>query len=263
MSADWTGLIGIALAALLASVGYVYQLRLERKKSARGVLYLLLEIRASALAAVFDPAQAADAYVQHCISRCRLRGIKMERSQFPSAILDMVTAHFDRGSAVARSKLEDGLLRDYEAALLQLATIRPVLAYRLLGRDKLERLVGLTRSYAQDLTQLAGVELKEPWAKETVTTLVSEVQRQTFETITTTLDDDVLEVARSCGYLEYWRCRQVLRRTSAQMTESLIQISPLIDQTLERLVQVATQNSPVSRNSDHDKSAETRSEAIV
>lgn len=248
MNADWTGLVGIAFAALLASVGYVYQMWVENKRSARGVLYLLLEIRSSALATVFEPRQAAEAYVQHCITRCQSRGIKLERAQFPADILDLVTTHFDRSTAVARSKIEDRLLRDYEAALLQLASTHPVLAHRLLGRDRLEGLVGLTRSYSQELTQLADVELKEPWAKETIMALASEAQRQAFDEITSTLDNDVLEVARSCSYLEHWRCRKVIRQSAARITHALTHISPLIDQTIEELIQAATRNARMSQD---------------
>lgn len=241
MSAEWAGLIGIALAALLASVGYIYQVRVEHKKSVRRVLYFLLEIRFNVLAAVFDPKEATDKYAEHFLSRCSAEGFDTRGMEFPEGMRRMITSHFEQAITAAKSDLEERLLGQFEEALLQLASVHPVLSYRLLGRNRLEKLVGLTKAYGTEVINGAIGDVQEQWAKDLLFGVSSEAQRKAFCEMASILDKDVLDLAWSCGYFEYRRCKRAIRNTAPRIDrEFFAEIDPMINEFLRMAVEAAS-----------------------
>jgi hypothetical protein len=239
-NAEWTSLAGVAFAALLASLGYIYQVRVEHKKSLKRVLYFLLEIRFSALGAVFDSDEAADKYAEHFFARCRAEGLRLDGMALPEGIRQLIASHFERGIALAKSELNDRLLDQFEGALLDLAAVHPTLSHRLLGRNRLEKLAGLTKSYGAKLVEQGVGELQEQWAKDFVKGMSAKVQRTAFDEIVSTLDRDVLELARHCGYFEFRRCKRSLQKAGLRINrEFFSEIDPMIDEFLRRLREAA------------------------
>ena len=72
------GITGLAFAAILSSVGYLYRGWLESRRSARKVLYLLLEIRYALSVSFFNAHSAKEEYIKHYSLHLKEKGINVE-----------------------------------------------------------------------------------------------------------------------------------------------------------------------------------------
>lgn len=204
------GIAGIVIAALLSSFGYLYRVRLEGKRSARRLLYVLLELRHTIMASLFDPKTATEEYISHCSFKMNKTTTSPSNSQFPPELKELISQHFYNIIDATRTNIETRLLPQFEDALDEMSQINPVLAYTLKGREKIEGLISHTNDYQEnflDLYSKAGVGEKviEGMMNASVC-----LKNDAFGEIADGLDKDVISLAKFCGWRDVRNCRRVL-----------------------------------------------------
>ncbi|WCE30769.1 hypothetical protein [Vibrio sp. SCSIO 43137] len=88
------GIIGILITAILSSFGYLYKTQLDTKKSAKRVLYQLLEIRYSIIHSLYDPEDATNAYFDHVEKRASQLGDLDGFYKSKQFAYDLINTHF-------------------------------------------------------------------------------------------------------------------------------------------------------------------------
>ncbi|MCF7512726.1 hypothetical protein L3V43_00080 [Pseudoalteromonas sp. L23] len=205
-------LFGIFLTTLFGVVGYFFKVMQDRKKSARVVLYLLLEIRYSLLKTVFNPRTIAKKYMVY--SQNKLRKVSNEtgwedhslNEQFEKLIIQYLT------NLINSQKLDIKvrLLEPYEKALSELATINPILAYKLKGHDQLELLIPHVDEYLKNLNVLSDENLGQEQEKQLVQECSSMMNEEALDIVFERLEADILLVARSCSKKDFKQCKALL-----------------------------------------------------
>jgi len=153
------GVCGIFISAILSSAGYLFKTKLETKRSARKVLYLLLEIRYGIMNSLFDPNEATKAYVARYNYRMKEKGFIVDVSIGYGAMYDLIREHFHNLIISMRTDFKQRLLIPYEEALFEFSTVNPVMAYKLRGKDKFETIITHTNDYKIKHDHLIDVEI--------------------------------------------------------------------------------------------------------
>ncbi|MGK0270019.1 MAG: nucleoside diphosphate kinase [Cocleimonas sp.] len=204
------GVFGLLVAALLSSAGYLYRSRLEGKKSARKVLYLLLEIRYAVKASLFDVNEMSAKYIAHYVSRMQAKGMPIKKEEMEAMMLDTIKSHFENVISALKTDVENRLLPPFEEALMELATVAPVLAYRLRGKEKVEALVDLTKSYIADVDSQIISKIDDDFLKNILVKVSKSQQSNALNEVSANLDDDVLLLAKHCGRSDFSQCKKAL-----------------------------------------------------
>ncbi|ANS87793.1 hypothetical protein VSVS12_04093 [Vibrio scophthalmi] len=202
-------LIGIVVAALLATSGYLLRWKHEYRKSARRALYLLLQIRSAAIDSIFSPADATEAYIDHLISYFKDKGVQASRADVTEDIKGIISGHFQNLIDAIRQDIESSTLEQYEKALYELSAQNPVLAYQLQGKEKFQKLLDVTRAYNESVFDKIEVPISEELTtslESTITSFEPEVQKEVIDI----LDEDILKLSKYCGRQDYRRCKQQL-----------------------------------------------------
>ena len=222
-------LAGITLAALLSAFGFFWRNRIEIKKSTRKVLYYLLEIRYAIHTSLIDPAHIYKKYIQDMTSILEARDVEIDLDELNRVIAPAITQYLINISDSVRVNIDEKILIPYEAALLELATINPVLAYHLKDKEKIQDLLNHNKNYVSHLnTELlpnlfSGFER----GKEALAELGLSRHEKNSRELSAELDKDILKVSRSCGLIDYLRCRHALKRSAVKT--STIDTSDLND----------------------------------
>lgn len=201
--------VGTVIAAVLSSAGYLYRVQIEQKKSLRKVLYLLLEIRHSVIARLFDPDAATEEYLAEMTKRLEVRGIKYDNEELPMVYRELIKTHLDNLILCLRSELDERLLTPFEEALLEMSAVAPALAFQLRGREKLESVIGHTNQYMSQLSGKLEVDMPEPLLQLMLDTS-SGMKAEVLEDIYETLNKDVMLLANACGWRDSRACRKII-----------------------------------------------------
>lgn len=209
--AEVVGVAGIVLAALLSSFGYLYRNALERKKSAKRLLFVLLEVRYILITSIFDPDDATEKYLLHSMKRMGSHNPFDSTKDFPQDYRDLIASHFRGIIDVVDGDIEE-VVPQYEEALSSMAEVNPVLAYSLRGRMNFKTLVESTNDYEKQFATL----LKDgnPKVKEVdeVLKFSCRAKEKAFAELASLIDEDVIRVAKFCGLRDWLRCRRVLKK---------------------------------------------------
>lgn len=201
--------LGVPAAAIFAAIGYWYKSQREHKKSTRKVLYLMLELRHAIMAGVFDPEKATDEYFRHSVANSKKKGLDLDPAQITDDLRAMVTEHFE--NIRAAQQVDFGkILPALDQALLEMACQNPVLAYRLRGKEKLEKLISHTRDYQTKFASNMEKELGKTLIGSVMLETMAEMSNDAFRDICQKLDNDVLLLARDGGVVDYWKCKRAL-----------------------------------------------------
>ncbi|ENM5935917.1 hypothetical protein CTB58_003783 [Vibrio mimicus] len=202
-------LVGIIVAALLATGGYLLRWQHEYRKSARRALYLLLQIRNAAIDSIFSPADATDAYIDHLVSFFKEKGIPASRDDVTEDMKNVISSHFQNLIDAIRQEIEGSTLEQYEKALYELSAQNPVLAYQLQGKEKFQKLLDVTRAYNESILDKIESPLSEEVTaslESTITSFEPEVQKEVIDL----LDEDILKLSKYCSSYDYRRCKKQL-----------------------------------------------------
>jgi nucleoside diphosphate kinase len=201
---------GILVAAILSSAGYFYKNYTENKKSSRKVLYLLLELRNVVLSALFDPNEATEKYISHLIQRLKDKGVDAKPEDLQPYLKELIRNHFSNLVDATKTNIHERLLPSFESSLIEMASVDPVLAYQLKGREALEKLIMHTKDYQKNVRKMIDSEVSEDWLKEACIESSSVLGDDALKELTKILDDDVLLLAKSCGWHDFRLCKKVI-----------------------------------------------------
>lgn len=234
---------GTFVAAAMASIGYLYRMRVEQKKSLRKVLYFLLEIRNSVLAKLFDPEAAAQQYFEHMAGRLKSRGIPSEM-EIPDEMRRMIVDHFRNVVSLQCTDIEARLLTPFQDALLEMATINPTVAYRLYGKEKITNLVSHTRRYEAELARMLDPDVPEVVGRTMRETLTKTMSGAAQE-LSSLLDQDIRLLAKACGLRDYFQCRRILKQDLTNRNRlDFADLDSFFDEVIDDLVaSVIAQNA--------------------
>jgi hypothetical protein len=204
-------LLGLCVTAILGSIGYFYKVRMEEKKSGRKVLYFLLETRHAIRTTLFNPSEMTEQYINACIEKLRARGLPFESDKSTEeSLFPLIHSLFSNLADAAKTDIEHKLLEPLNQSLLEFATVNPVLAYKLTGKEKLQKFASQLIEYSHS-AELALQKLPD---YEKVMEKVSSVTKKTHDEnlieIFTTLDEDIKNLARYCGRRDFKESLSVL-----------------------------------------------------
>lgn len=238
--ASLIGVAGLAFAALLSSIGYFYRGRIESKRSARKVLYLLLEIRYALSVSLFNADKAKDEYIRHYTDRLKEKGIDVNYEDIDAKIGSVVADHFNSLAKTAKTDIAERLINPFEEALSELSQISPVLAYRLRGKEKLELIAKLNSSYL-DSFKVDFVEgLEAEWAKKTMVEFAKDMENAALKKLSGNLDQEVTILSKRCGWKDKYECKSVLSVKFGEFDkETFLELDKLIDALQEKMTVAA------------------------
>jgi hypothetical protein len=237
------GIFGILIAALISSFGYLFKTRIETKKSARKVLYLLLEIRYAIINSLFDPEDATKLYFEHFYKRIRDKGFPVEASEIEYPIKNIVQPYFQNIITSMKTDIHENLLAPFEETLLEFSTVKPVLAYRLRGKEKLESVILHTNNYRQDYEESISKEIDQDWIKDILFSHSNELKEQSLAELIALLDDDITLLAKHCSIFDYRECKQVLSNKQIGLNEyDFSELDVFIDKIFIKITEAASKS---------------------
>ncbi|MCH1930486.1 hypothetical protein L9G16_09860 [Shewanella sp. A25] len=238
------GIFGILLTTVISSVAYFYKAKVETKKSARKVLYFLLEIRYVIINTLFDPNKVAQNYLEHLRVMGKSKGLPIESSVFEGEIKSMIANYFQSLASSMKPDIEEKLLAPYEAALLEFSTVNPVLAYSLKGKEKLEAFISQTKSYRKLYESDVIDSIEQGWLKDFMFSSSDVVNQNANEQLIKMIDEDITLLAKHCGHRDYRDCKKVLKMKTIDFKESdYLEVDAVIDLVFKQLVEVADLSS--------------------
>ncbi len=113
------------------------------------------------LNSIFDPDLATKAYFEYCKKRFHEKGIPVEVKDLEGSMYDLVYSHFQNIISVLKTDIHERLVAPFEQTLIEFSTIKPVLAYQLRGKEKLEALIAHTNEYSNDYQNVVSNEIKQ------------------------------------------------------------------------------------------------------
>lgn len=239
------GISGILIAALISSFGYLFKTRVETKKSARKVLYLLLEIRYAILNSLFDPEDATKSYFEHFYKRFKDKGFPVGPSEIEGPMQDIVQTHFKNIVSSMKTDIHEKLLAPFEEALLEFATVKPVLAYRLRGKEKLESVILHTNNYSQNYEEQISKEIDQDWLKEILFSNFDDLKEKSISELISLLDEDITLLAKHCGAFDYRECKQVLLNKKIESNKyDFSELDGFMDKLFIKLMEAASKSTP-------------------
>lgn len=239
------GVVGIVLSALFSSIGYFYKLSIDRKKTTRKVLYLLLEIRSSITKSIFDPTLAADVFINRYIEKLNARGIKLKKTDFSQEQLTFMADHFKNIITSTKIDIESRLLKPFEDALFEMSSINPILAFKIRGKEQIENVIAHSQNYQKNIENYFSVE-KIPVSLRND---LKEQQEAAIKDFCLTLDHDLLMLAKSCSICEYYKCRSVLKNgININNQYDFSDMDKCIDDMVDALIEEYTKSPPNDLN---------------
>lgn len=234
------GISGILIAAIVSSVGYSYKSWTEHKRSTRKVLYLFLELRHAIVSSLFDPKEATEEYISHYAKRLKNKGIEVDRKDMVSQLKDLVQGHFVNLISAIKIDIEAKLLTPFENALLEMATVNPVLAYQIRGKEKIEKLITHTNAYQQNVKNDLIDQIEQKWLKDVFEETTIELKNESLNELATTLDNEVLSLAKGCGWLDHRKCKKAIAKgINYDNRYNFEELDVFIDKFVEKIIKAA------------------------
>jgi hypothetical protein len=197
------GVSGIVVAACLSAFGYFWKTMLEAKRSYRKSLYLLLEIQHSIYSTLFDPKAATDEYYEHYANRLKAKGVEINKGQIEGELYNLVLNHFKSLVETQKTDIQQRLLEPFEQSLMELATVNPVLAYRLRGRENIAKIVSITKDYFDKIDKEISKKVDRADEKAFLNGHFKRLISEVLVKVKNSIDEDVKLLAKSCGRRDY------------------------------------------------------------
>ncbi|WP_432464069.1 MULTISPECIES: hypothetical protein [unclassified Agarivorans] len=236
------GSVGIFFAALLGYVGFFFKSRLEIKKSARKVLFILLEIRHQTIRSMFDPKNATKNYLEYISTKVEDRGYPMGDISADNPLHKMITTHFENLSTTLKEDMHTKLLEPYDDSLAEFATINPILAYRLRGKEKLEKVISHSQNYVENYKSEIELQVAETSFKNVIFNSSNNLLEESITELVKDLDCDILLLAKYCGLRDFWTCKQLLTNYKVKVEGTDFSAADhLIDNIIDKII-IASKN---------------------
>lgn len=209
------GLAGILLSALMSSYGYLYRAKAEQKRNSRKVLYTLLEIRFSIMRSLISPIDATTKYIEYLIERFAKIGIVLYENDFPKELRINIQEHLTDVINSSIKNIEIELKVEYEQALSLMAAENPVLAYRLRGKEVIEKILGHTNSCLVQMEDYISSYEADKWLKDVFVKTSAEVKEQVANQVVKTLNSDVSNLSKVCGFSDHKSAMKAIKVESS------------------------------------------------
>ncbi|MCG7532732.1 hypothetical protein MHM98_15465 [Psychrobium sp. MM17-31] len=231
-------LMTITGTALIGIFAYFYKAHDERKKSARKTLYYLLEIRHSIITSLFDPKEEVNRFLNVLIERFNKRGLKMQKEELPSEVAETLLLTITRSITCLREDLAKELIKPYEEQLLLLAADKPLLAFYLKGKHKLEDMMKIIESHLASINSI--VEMPDElnsWMKDYLTNLPNNTLQKVKSDVLNELESDIILLAKECGFFTSRKVKKIIsHKLSLDNSVTLEEIEAYIDFVVEGIV---------------------------
>lgn len=238
-------LFGVLLASTLSAGAYFYKVRVEAQKSTKKSLYYLLEIRYFILTSLFDPKKETEAYIDHYSEHLSAKGIKLTRQDFEDTLVDLIRGHFENIMATLKTKVENELVQPYEDSLLELATINPVLAYSLKGREKLGELLSKAKNYSESVPENIDIPEGMEWLTDLVPDISTEMSENAVEDSLSQLEADITALAKTCGRKTYKNTKEMLKkRLTFDDKDTFSELDIYMDQVIQKMIEAYKSSMP-------------------
>ncbi|MEJ1437816.1 MAG: hypothetical protein RPU61_11020 [Candidatus Sedimenticola sp. (ex Thyasira tokunagai)] len=235
------GTFGVVLAALLSAIGYLVKNNIDKKKGARRVLYFLLEIRNSIRTELFDPSELTDKYIDHYINQLKTKAnVELKSSDFDK-FREMMQVHFTNLVNSTRIDIEARLIEPFEKELLNLASINPVLAYKLRGKEILGKVVKHTNEYQDQADEVIKQQVPEEWAQVSLSGSMVKMKSSVLSELYDVIDQDCILLSKECGRRDHKACRDVIANSDLRnkSEEDFEDLDHYIDEMIIGLVKAA------------------------
>jgi hypothetical protein len=242
-------LFGVFLASVLSAGAYFYKVRVEAQKSTKKSLYYLLEIRYFILTSLFDPEKATEAYLEHYSEHLSAKGIRLTRQDFEDSLVDLIRGHFENIITTLKAKVENDLVQPYEESLLELATINPVLAYSLKGREKLGELLSQAKSYSESVPENINIPEGMEWLTDMMPDISTEMSGKAVEESLSQLEDDITALAKTCGRHTYKNTKEMLKKRLAfDDKDTFSELDSYMDHVIEKMIEAYKSSMPQEKS---------------
>lgn len=202
-------ILGIAVGAFMGGVGYWLKLSFERSRTARVVLYHLLEIRRLAVRESMVPDRLITEMFDRLSAECKAQGLPLPDDLMEAALHPVI-------ETVVKAKalgLEDGAdPAEFEKALTALAGDYPVLAHRVRANRRLHEFIETAMEGTDEVKEIVRHSLDGNPFAGLVDAFTDEISDDGIEDFLSDLDADIYAVAYQCGYLTRWRTWCWLRK---------------------------------------------------
>ncbi|PSU48287.1 hypothetical protein C9J12_11765 [Photobacterium frigidiphilum] len=232
---------GLCLSALFASFGYYLRVRMESKKNAKHVLYLLLEIRRSLLTELFDPVAISSRYLTYFSKLLRDKGLDFDESQLPDEFRLLLSNFFEKILGSLCVDIESRLLEPYEKAIFELSKENPIIAHRLRTKDQILQTFDHCKKAIKDSNNILMVKSNEKPLQNHMTDRVSNLRSSVFNKFIDTLDKELLILSKICGGKEFKSCKKLTENKSREKLDNIDfsvfdrQISGFLDPLMDSL----------------------------
>ncbi len=207
--ASLIGVAGITLSALLGGFGYFFKVRAESLKVTRQTLFYLLEFRAHTLASAFDSSELYSQYLKRCENYFEQK--KIEGIEFPNENKQLILAFFSEIIEQITPQLSSDFIDGYENTIVNLAKEKPILAYKLRGKEVSSNMVNVQKRY---LEQVQNTELfrLDNGIGEFLKKQASQVHNNGLSEILKVIEEDLLLVSKACGFIHYLKVRSIVKK---------------------------------------------------
>ncbi len=200
--------LGIALGALLGGVGYCFKLSFERRRTARVVLYHLLEIRRLAVRQSMVPERLMRELFDRISAECKAEGLPLPEDLMHETLQPLIETVI-KAKILGTEEVSDPT--EFEKALTALAGDYPVLAHRVRANRRLHEFIRTAMEGTQKVKEAVAGSLKDSPFAGLVDPLYNEIGDDGVGEFLSDLDADIYAVAFQCGYVTRWRAWRWLR----------------------------------------------------
>ncbi|WP_462154848.1 hypothetical protein [Pseudoalteromonas piscicida] len=188
------GLISIAFAAVISSIGYLSRSSLEKKRSARVVLYMLFEIRHVIKSKLSDPKSENQQFITRYKSHLQRSNIEGDFDFLDETLGPIIESGTKSITDISVNGVFERLLEPYEKALEELSQVNPVLAYKLKGLDKYFEIATFISTYLNTIKAASPKNLPKE-----ISDFILKAEKTVKQNLIEELDECIRVVSRKCS----------------------------------------------------------------
>lgn len=203
----------VAIPAILGVTGYLYKVWADKVKSRKLVLFYLLEIHYVLKVLPVSTEGLTERYLQHCKGVLKDAGLPIDENydKMMEQLAPIMHVYFENLFSAIPKNLDAKFQESFDSSLEALAKDNPVLAYKLKGRQCLEKISQAVKSYTGDLEVQPGVT-DNKLIGSVIKDEIAASANTAYSEILDEVNDDILTVARVCGPLTFWNCRKAIKK---------------------------------------------------
>jgi hypothetical protein len=195
------GAWGTLIGAALTSSGFILKRKLEQLSTLKLVLFQLLEIHHSTH-------RATNFNMQEYIETYRNAVIEVfpdeDMNNFDKNIAPNITSLLRPIFSSMLQGNTESLLKSYDTAIEQLASITPFLAYKMSGNSKVKEILASIDNYFDNIPNLIGIDTAAA-ESPTISFVTTHIKGVVAKEILLDIEADISSIALSCGPVTFWR----------------------------------------------------------